>query len=71
MTSNFVYLTDKYGREYGWGVAEYAVPEQVMGTFFAENMYRRKPKESCQRILEHIKMLLPQAEEAVIQKFLN
>ena len=42
-----------------------------MGASFAENVYRRKPKESYQRILEHIKMLLPHAEEAAIQSFLN
>lgn len=71
VTSNFVYLTDKYGREYGWGVAEYATPEQFMGASFTDNVYRRKPKESYQRILEHIKMLLPHAEEAAIQRFLN
>ena len=69
--SNFVYQTDRYGKEYGWGVAEYAAPEQSMGASFAENVYRRKPKESYRRILKHIKMLLPQAEEAAIQNFLN
>ena len=72
VTSNFVYLTDKYGREYGWGVVEYSTPEQIMGASFTERVYQRKPEDSYQRIAEHIKMLLPQVEEdAAIRKFMK
>ena len=71
VTSNFVYLTDKYGKEYGWGVAEYATPEQVMGADFTDVVYQRKPEESYQRIIEYIKSLFPETDDAAVQKFLK
>lgn len=30
--SDFVYIVDKNGNEYGWGVAEYSTPEQFIKT---------------------------------------
>ena len=71
VTSDFVYLTNKYCREYGWGVAEYATPEQVMGSAFTDAVYQRKPEESYQRIAEHIKRLFPKTDDAAVQKFLK
>ena len=71
VTSDFVYLTDKYGKEYGWGVAEYATPEQVMGAAFTDAVYQRKPEESYQRIVKHIKCLFPKTDDAAVQKFLK
>ena len=41
--SDFVYETDKHGRQYGWGVAEYSTPEKFMGSDFTESVYRRSP----------------------------
>ena len=67
---DFVYLTDRYGREYGWGVAEYATPEMVMGPAFPDAVYQRRPEESRWRIEEHLRTLLPQTE-AAIRRFLN
>ena len=29
--ADFVYMQDRYGRPYGWGVAEYATPEELFG----------------------------------------
>jgi len=71
VTSDFVYLRDKYGRPYGWGVAEYALPEQTMGERFLENVYCREPEESYRRVFGHLRALLPQASEAQIGRFLR
>ena len=49
--SDFAYMVDKHGNEYGWGVAEYSTPEQFMGDEFTESVFAREPAESYERIL--------------------
>ena len=69
--SDFVYMVDKNGNEYGWGVAEYATPEQFLGAEFTDQVYARPPQESYERILEHMRKILPGAEEKDIRKLLG
>lgn len=69
--SDFVYMKDKYGNPYGWGVAEYATPEIIMGKAFSDNVYRRKPEESYERLLEHFSRLFPDTDQATIKKFIK
>ena len=71
LTSDFVYMTDKYGKRYGWGVAEYSTPEKFMGADFTENVYKREPEQSYRMILEHLKKVLPQASESEIKRLLK
>ena len=71
LTSDFVYMTDKYGKRYGWGVAEYSTPEKFMGADFTENVYKREPEQSYRLILEHLKKVLPQALESEIKRLLK
>ena len=69
--SDFVYQKDKHGKPYGWGMAEYSTPEKFMGSAFTDAVYKRTPDESYQRVLEHLKKLLPDAEETAIRKILK
>lgn len=69
--SDFVYLTDKRGKQYGWGVAEYSTPEKFMGERFAETVYQRTPEESRRRVLEYLAGLLPDVSESALRKFLQ
>ena len=69
--SDFVYMVDKKGNEYGWGVAEYSTPEQFMGPDFEESVYARNPEESYERMLEHMLKILPGTDEQVIRKVLR
>lgn len=69
--SDFIYAKDKYGKEYGWGIAQYSTPEHFMGAAFTEHVYERTPEESYARVLEHLKNLLPDVEEDVLEKFLK
>ena len=69
--SDFAYMIDKNGREYGWGVAEYATPEQFLGAAFTDEVYERSPEESYERILDHMRKILPGAEEKEIKKLLR
>ena len=71
LTTDFVYRQDKNGRTYGWGVAEYATPEQYYGDWFTQNCYRREPEESYERLFEHFRKILPNASEKQIRKMLG
>lgn len=60
LISNFVYEQDQQGKPYGWGVAQYDIPERFFGQVFTKKVYQRKPEESRQRILEHLKKQFPE-----------
>lgn len=68
---DFVYMQDKYGKPYGWGVAQYTTPETLFGCDFVTSAYRRKPEESRDRIVSHLKRLLPDMDEAQILKLIR
>ena len=67
--SDFVYRLDKFGKEYGWGVALYTTPEAQFGedALFCPHT----PDESRERILEHLSALLPHADERELIKMLG
>jgi len=69
--SDFAYMIDKNGNEYGWGVAEYATPEQFLGESFTEEVYARTPEDSYERLLDHMRKILPYADEKDIRKLLK
>ncbi len=69
--SDFQYSTDKFGNQYGWGVAEYSTPEKFFGKNFRENVYKKTPEESYERVLKQFKKILPDADEALIKKMLK
>ena len=69
--SDFVYMRDRHGAPYGWGVAEYSTPEMLFGVDFAQNVYRRAPHESYGLLLERMKELFPLADEKTLRKFLG
>ena len=71
LISDFVYTLDKKGNKRGWGVAEYSTPEKTMGEFFTENVYRRSPEESYERLLLHLRKLFPRVPEKDLRKFLK
>ena len=60
---DFVYSQDKFGRPYGWGIAEYTTPEAQLGPDFVTSTYRRKPEGSRERILAHLRGVLPEVPE--------
>ena len=69
--ADFVYMKDRYGQPYGWGVAEYTTPEYLFGCDAVTAAYSRDPKESKQRIFDYLTTLLPEATEAQIEKLLK
>lgn len=69
--ADFVYMQDRYGRPYGWGVAEYATPEELFGYDFITSAYQRDPQESKERILKHLQSRLPNATEMQLEKIIK
>jgi hypothetical protein len=68
---NFVYMRDKYGKPYGWGVAEYTTPEALFGYETVTGAYASPPEESRARILDHLAFLLPRASDDELEKFIK
>ena len=69
VTEDFIYPTDKHGREYGWGWSLLTTPEALFGR---ESCFcPRTPCESCHRLTEHLKTLLPHATEKQLQKLIG
>jgi len=71
LIDDFVYQQDRFGRPYGWGVAEYSTPEKWLGAAFTERVYRRAPAESREIVLERLAALCPRAEEKALRRFLR
>lgn len=68
---DFPYATDRYGQPYGWGIAQYAAPEQLFGAGFMDEAYREEPEVSRARIYQHLSRLLPHAEEKALRKMIG
>lgn len=68
---DFVYLQDKFGQTYGWGVAQYTTPEVQFGYDFVTSAYRKDPAESRADILAHLQSILPDADETQLLKLMK
>lgn len=68
---DFVYMRDKFGKTYGWGVAQYTTPEAQFGIDFVTSAYEKEPVESKTRILDHLKRVLPDADEKQLLKLMK
>ncbi len=69
--SDFVYMKDRFGQTYGWGVACYSTPETMFGYDWVTSAYRRDPAESWERMRAHLAALLPDAPEKHLRKILG
>ena len=71
LISDFRYAADKFGNEYGWGIAEYSTPEKFLGRKFTDKVYKRTPEESYDRVVKQFKKILPDAEISEIERILR
>jgi len=69
VTEDFVYPVDKHGHEYGWGWSLLTTPEQLYGRDACR--CERTPQASFERMLQHFKLILPEASEAQLLKLLK
>ena len=68
---SFEYARDKYGEPYGWGIARYAVAEDVLGAEVTRGAYSRDPEESRARIVKHLGMLFPEVFDDDLEKLIR
>ena len=68
VTEDFVYPTDRHGREYGWGWSLLATPEQLYGREACR--CQRSPDESLRLMLAHLRQVLPQATDSQLRRII-
>lgn len=66
--SGFERRKNRFGEPYGWSIGRITTPEQVFGTNWVQSAYNEFPKVSFQRLLDHIRTLLPGADADAIRK---
>ena len=69
VTEDFVYPLDKHNHEYGWGWALLTTPEQLLGS--DSQKCPCSPEESFQRLLAHMRTILPGATDKQIKKMIG
>lgn len=69
VTEDFVYPRDKHNREYGWGWSLLTTPEELYGREACQSSHT--PEQSRQRILSHLRSLLPQATEKQLNRLIS
>ena len=69
--ADFVYMKDKFGQTYGWGVAKYSTPEILFGYEYVTSAYQREPNESKEKIVEHLHRVLPDVGKEQILKLIK
>ena len=69
--ADFVYMQDKHGKTYGWGVAKYSTPENQFGYEYVTSAYQREPKESKEKIVAHLHRVLPDVGKEQILKLIK
>ena len=68
---SFEYAHDKYGKPYGWGIARYAVTEDVLGAEVTQGAYGCSPEESRAKIVQHLGMLCPDASDDDLERLIR
>lgn len=68
---NFEYSVRKNGDEYGWGNCRYDIAERFWGDKLCRSAYKRDPEESLERIIKHIRKVLPKMEEDEVRAVLR
>ncbi len=61
VTQDFVYPTDRHGKPYGWGWSLLTTPEALYGKEAC--LCQHAPEESFNRMLDHLRTILPEATE--------
>jgi len=69
--ADFVYMRDKQGNVYGWGVAEYSTPEALFGYETVTSAYKHEPQKSKELLLAHLGGLLPDVAEDKLIKLIK
>lgn len=69
VTENFIYPTDKHGKEYGWGRALLTTPEALYGAHFCTSPL--SPDEAFRKMLSHLCLAMPDIPPQQIEKLIR
>ncbi|MBE6885716.1 MAG: hypothetical protein E7486_02105 [Ruminococcaceae bacterium] len=69
--ADFVYMKDKTGKPYGWGVAEYTTPEWLFDYGLTSSAYSKDPGASLDALLEHLRQLLPNVPDTELLRLIR
>ena len=64
--SGFQRRRNRYGMEYGWHIARYAMPETIWGYDYITSGYSEEPADSYCKVLSRIKTVCPDISESGI-----
>ena len=70
-TADFVYMKDKHGKPYGWGVAEYTTPEAMFGEEYISKAYAQDPEKSRADIIGHLEKTLKAPDSKTLNKLIK
>ena len=71
LTDGIEYATDRFGNPYGWGICRYATPEQRYGENCFADVYELPPEKSKQKLLAHLRKLLPDADDDALMRVIG
>ena len=71
VTSDFQYSMTKEGMPYGWGNAVIDLADRWLGEDFWSIRDERSPEESFERMIAHLKQVMPNADETLLRKELK
>ena len=69
VTEDFVYPTDRHGKEYGWGWSLLTTPESLYGREGCTTAHT--PAQSYRLLTEHFNKILPESTDKQIQKLIG
>lgn len=69
--ADFTYARDRFGKEYGWGLAVYTTPEEFFGEEFRTAAYADTPQRSFELLERHLHSVLPQADKSQLARLLS
>lgn len=69
--ADFVYMRDKHGNTYGWGVAKYSTPEEMFGYDVITAAYKIDPQNSKELLLARLSDILPDVTEDKLLKLIK
>lgn len=68
---DFEYSKRKNGDEYGWGNCRYDIAEKYWGDKLCRSAYKRDPEDSLERVIKHIRKVLPKMDEEDLRALLK
>lgn len=71
VTADFQYSVTKEGVPYGWGNAVIEPAERFLGDPWLSLPERRTPQASFERMIGHLRRLMPEADEAALRRELK